>query len=63
MKNLLVKCIETFLVYIFLIKKSFQWHDYYKFLSLKVHFTLKIIISWMDFLVNHMCQDIHKLAY
>jgi hypothetical protein len=37
-KNLLVKCIEIFLMYIFLIFQSFKWHDHYKFLSLKKKF-------------------------
>jgi len=31
MKNLLMKCIETFLIVIFLISKSFKWHNYSKF--------------------------------
>jgi hypothetical protein len=30
MKNLLLKCIETFLIYIFNLKKI-KWHDCYKF--------------------------------
>jgi hypothetical protein len=41
MKNLLMKCIEAFLIYIILIFKKFKLRDYYRFLFLKVHFTLK----------------------
>jgi hypothetical protein len=63
MKKLLVKCIEIFLVYIFLIFKSFKWCDCCKFLSLRTHFTLEIIIFCMDFFINHMFKDIHRLAY
>jgi hypothetical protein len=63
MKNLLVKCIEVFLIYIILIFKSFKWHDFYRFLSLKVHFTLKNLIFCMDFFINHMFRDIHMFAY
>jgi len=63
MKNLLMKCIETFLIHMFLIFKSFKWCDCYKMLSLRVHFTLNILTFCMDFLINHMFKDIHKLAY
>jgi hypothetical protein len=62
MKILLVKCIEFFLIYVFLIYKSLKWCDCCKFLSLKVHFTLEILIFYMDFLINHMFRDIHRLA-
>jgi hypothetical protein len=61
MKNLLVKCIESFLLYIFLIFKSFKWHDCYKVLSMSVHFTFKNFC--MDLLINQMFKDIHKLDY
>jgi hypothetical protein len=30
---------------------------------LNVHFKLKILIFYMDFLINHMFRDIHRLAY
>jgi hypothetical protein len=50
MKNLLVKCIENFLIYIyFLVLKSFKWCDCYKFLFLKIYFTLKNLIFCMNF--------------
>jgi hypothetical protein len=62
MKNLLLKWIENFLIYIFLIFKRFKWHDCYKVLSLRIHFTFKILIFCMDFLINHMFRAIHRLA-
>jgi hypothetical protein len=63
MKNLLMKCIETFLIYIYLAFQSFKWCDYYKFLSLRIHFTINFLIFYMDFFINHMFRDIHRLAY
>ncbi len=64
MNILLMKCIETFLIYIYLIFKSFKYCDFCKFLSLKVHkFTLKNLIFCMDFFINHMFKDFHRLAY
>jgi hypothetical protein len=47
----------------FLYIYSFKWCDCCKFLSLKVHFTLKNLILCMNFLINHMFKNIHKLAY
>jgi hypothetical protein len=65
-----VECHRDLVVYftmfmpIFLKKfKSFKWHDCCKFLSLIIHFTLKTLIFRMDFLINHMFRDIHKVAY
>jgi hypothetical protein len=51
----------NFLIYI--ISINFKWHDYYKFLSLRIHFTLKNLIFYMYFLINHMFKNIHRLAY
>jgi hypothetical protein len=62
MNNLLVKRIETFLTYIFLIFKIFKWHDCCKIVFLKVHLTLTILIFRMDFFNNHMFRDIHRLV-
>jgi len=62
MKHLLLKWIETFLIYLILILKIFKWHDCYKVLSLKIHFTLKNLIFCMDFLINHIFRAIHRLA-
>jgi hypothetical protein len=61
MKNLLVNCIETFLIYIF--KFVFKWHNCYNFLSLIVHFILKDLFFCVEFFIIHMFRDIHKLAY
>jgi hypothetical protein len=63
MKKLSVKFIKNFLIYMYLILKSFKWHDCCKFLSLKIHFTLKFLIFCMNFLINHIFKDIKRLAY
>ncbi len=63
MKCLLVKCIETFLIYIYLFIKVLNDVIVVNFLSLKVHFTLKNLIFYMDFFINHMVRIIHRLAY
>jgi hypothetical protein len=64
MKKLLMKCIEIFLIYIYInFFESIKQRDCYKFLSLKVHFTLNILIFCIDFLINHMFKDIHRWAY
>jgi len=53
------ECIETFLIYINFLK----WCDCCKCLFLRVHSLLKNLIFCMDFLINHIFKDIHKLAY
>jgi hypothetical protein len=58
MKTLLMDYIETFLIYIFL-----NVVNVVIFFSLKVHFTLKNLIFCMNFLINHMFRDIHRLVY
>jgi hypothetical protein len=63
MKKLLVKCIEIFLIYMYLIFQSLKWHDCCKYLSSRVHFRLIFLVFCMDCLINHMFRDIHKLAY
>jgi len=54
---------EEFINEVFSIFKSLKWRDCCKFLSLRVHFTLKILIFCMNFLINHMFKDIHRLVY
>jgi hypothetical protein len=41
-----------------LISKSFKLHDYCKFVSLKVHFTLKHLIFFMSFFLSITCLGI-----
>ncbi len=50
-------------IYIYIIFNSFKWCDCCKFLSLKVHFTLKVLVFCMDSLINQMFKDTHRLAY
>jgi hypothetical protein len=62
MKNLFVKCIETFQIYIFLTLKSFKWRDCYTFLFLRVHIKFFNFLHGF-FLIKHMFKNIHRLIY
>jgi hypothetical protein len=42
---------------------SFKWCEFCKKNSLKIHFTFEILVFWMDFFINHMFRDIHRLTY
>jgi hypothetical protein len=50
-------------MYVYIISKIIKLYDCCKFLFLRIHFTLKNLIFCMDFLINHMFRDIHKLVY
>jgi len=63
MKNWLMKCSEVFLMYIFKILKNFKWHDCYKFYIWESISHFKILIFCINFLINHMFRDIHRLVY
>jgi hypothetical protein len=63
MRSLLVKCIETFLVYIFFIFKVLNDMIVVNFYPWKSISHFKNLIFCTDFFINHMFKDIHRLVY
>jgi hypothetical protein len=59
MKNLKLRCIETFLIQKFVKIIIFKWYIFIVFLD----FTFKFPRFHMDFLTNHMSSDIYKMIY
>jgi hypothetical protein len=59
----LVKFIEiSIYIYIYIILKTFKWHDcYIFFLENPIH--IKNLIFCMNSFINHMLRDIFRLAY
>jgi len=62
MNNLLVRCIEFFLIYIFFIFKNLAHCDFHHLLQLIFHFTLKYLNISLNFLTNHMFKDTYKVV-
>jgi hypothetical protein len=57
MKNLRIKCNETFLKHEILIFNIFKCHNFHHILSFIIHFTVKYSNFHMDFCIDHMFSE------
>jgi hypothetical protein len=62
MKNLLMKCIEIFLIYLFLILNILNDVIVVNIIF-ESPFHINFFTFFMDFFINHMFKDIHRLVY